>query len=178
MSGGGSSRQATRLAGVAGDSEHQSELRHPGLRAAGGIAARITAPVVAKRGGLLARLKAEWTAVVGTELAATTWPEGLGRDGTVQLRVVPGRALELQHRAPLVIERINLYFGRALVSRLVIRQGPLPYAGKPAAIPAERLSTAETSALAAQLDTVADAGLRDALAGLGRVVLAKDRGSD
>ena len=127
---------------------------------------------------MLARLKSEWAAIVGAEISASTWPEALGRDGMLRLRVVPGHALELQHRFPLVIERINLYFGRAAVSRLAIRQGPLPYASEPPAVPPEQLNAAETAALATQIDPVADAGLREALAGLGRLVLAKGRRTD
>ena len=112
----------------------------PGLRPVGvGCRRAIAAPIVARGGGgVLARLKAEWSAVAGAELAAQTWPEKLGRDGALKLRVAPGFALDLQHRAPLVIERINLFFGRAAVTRLVLVQGPLPLAGSAPAGPRSR----------------------------------------
>jgi len=104
------------------------------MRAAGIAVARVAAPIVARRGGgVLGRLKAEWAAVVGAELAALTWPESLGRDGALKLRVASHLAVELQHRAPLVIERINQFFGRGVVTRLVLVQGPLPLAAPPAA---------------------------------------------
>jgi hypothetical protein len=64
--------------------------------------------------------------------ADSTWPEALARGGTLKLRVARHRALELQHRAPLVIERINLFFGRDAVTRLALIQGPLPLAPLPA----------------------------------------------
>src|SRR5215204_4069746 len=65
--------------------------RRPGLRAVGATASRIAAPIVGRQGGgVLARLKAEWSAVVGADLAAISWPDGLGRDGALKLRVVPG----------------------------------------------------------------------------------------
>jgi hypothetical protein len=143
------------------------------MGAAGLAAARIAAPIVAARGGgVLARLKAAWGEIVGGELAAIAWPEALGRDGALRLRVVPSRALELQHRAPLVIERINDYFGRAAVARLVLRQGapPLPPASRPA--PPAPLDRSADDALAARLSGVADPQLREALLGLGRAVLA------
>jgi len=41
------------------------------------------------------------------------------------LRVEPGFALELQHLAPLLVERINTYFGYQTVARLKFQQGPL-----------------------------------------------------
>ncbi len=149
------------------------------MRAAGIAVARVAAPIVARRGGgVLGRLKAEWAAVVGAELAALTWPESLGRDGALKLRVASHLAVELQHRAPLVIERINLFFGRAVVARLVLVQGPLPLAAPPATAMPMLLSAEEAAALDIRLNDVADPELRAALAGLGRLVLAGERRGD
>lgn len=139
-------------------------------------AARLAAASLARRGGgTLGRLKAEWAAVVGSELAGATWPEALARDGALKLRVASAIALELQHRAPLVIERINLFLGRATVSRLVLVQGPLPLPAAPRSAPAMRLSAAAEAALEARLADIAEPGLRAALAGFGRLVLAGPR---
>jgi hypothetical protein len=148
------------------------------LRAAGIAGSRVAAPIVARHGGgVLGRLKAEWATVLGAELAATTWPEALGRDGALKIRVVSSFALDLQHRAPLVIERINLFFGRAAVARLVLVQGPLPLATRPRPTPPAPLAAKEAKALDARLAQVADPELRAALAGLGQLVLAgKGRG--
>jgi hypothetical protein len=144
------------------------------MRAAGIAAARVAAPIVARRGGgVLFRLKAEWAAVVGADLATLTWPEALGRDGALKLRVASHVALDLQHRAPLVIERINRFFGRAAVARLVLVQGPLPLAAPPATALPTPLAAEETSALDMQLADIADPELRAALAGLGRLVLRR-----
>ncbi len=149
------------------------------MRAAGIAVARVAAPIVARRGGgVLGRLKAEWNAVVGAELAALTWPESLGRDGALKLRVASHLAVELQHRAPLVIERINLFFGRAVVARLVLVQGPLPLAAPPATAMPMLLSAEEATALDIRLSDIADPELRAALAGLGRLVLAGERRGD
>ena len=116
--------------------------------------------------------------MVGAELAAATWPESLGRDGALKLHVASSIALDLQHRAPLVIERINLFFGRALVTRLLLVQGPLPLAAPPAtAIPAA-LAPEDAKVLDRRLGDVADPELRAALAGLGRLVLARGRRGD
>src|SRR5580765_4598854 len=126
-----------RLAGATGEREHRSKSRpegwrQGGLRAAGIAAAQLAGPIVARHGGgVIGRLKAEWAAVVGAELGATTWPAALGRDGALKLRVASSVALDLQHRAPLVIERINLFFGRSVVARLALVQGPLPLATRP-----------------------------------------------
>src|SRR5215469_13143504 len=96
----------TKLSGTDSGGERGS-----GFRAAGASAAKIVGPIVARHGGgILARLKSQWAAIVGPELAAVTWPESLARGGTLKLRVTPAKALELQHRSPLVIERVNLFF--------------------------------------------------------------------
>jgi len=149
------------------------------MRAIGIAGSRVAAPIVARRGGgVLGRLKAEWAAVVGAELAAATWPEALGRDGALKLRVASSLALDLQHRAPLVIERINFYFGRAAVARLVLVQGPLPLAPpSPTALSAP-LAADEARALDLRLGDIADPELRAALARLGRLVLAGERRGD
>ena len=114
-------------------------------------------------------------AVVGTELAALSWPEMLGRDGALKLRVAPGHALELQHRAPLLLERINNFFGRGVAARLVLLQGPLPLAAPPAPERPRRLTEDDAKGLDASLSAVADPELRAALAALGRLVLAGRR---
>ncbi|HEX3863918.1 MAG TPA: DciA family protein [Stellaceae bacterium] len=160
-----------RLAGRPGEGE-----RRPGLRAAGAAAARVAGPIVARGGGgVLGRLKAEWPAVIGGEWAASTWPDALGRDGALKLRVLPHAALEIQHRAPLVIERINLFFGRIAVSRLVLMQGPLPLAPARRVVPPARLTAADETVLDAQVADIADPELRAALSGLGQLVLAQPR---
>lgn len=146
--------------------------RRPGLRAAGLAAKSVAAPILARHGGVLARLKAGWAAAVGAELAAVSWPENLSRDGALKLRVRPAFALEIQHSAPLLIERVNLYLGRAAISRLSLVQGPLPLAAPSRAPPPPLLDPAEQRALDASLADVADPELREALAGLGRLVLA------
>jgi len=147
------------------------------MRAAGIAGSLIAAPIVARRGGgMLGRLKAEWAAVVGAELAALTWPEALGRDGALKIRVVSSFALDLQHRAPLAIERINRFFGRCVVERLVLIQGRVPLAARPRPVPPAPFAAADATALDARLAEIADPELRAALAGLGQLVL-RNRGS-
>jgi hypothetical protein len=150
-----------------------ADERRSGFRAAGLAASRLARPIVARHGGgILARLKSDWLAIVGPELAASTWPEALARGGSLKLHVAPTKGLEVQHRAPALIERINLFFGRDAVTRLTLVQGPLPLP-PPAARPATRpLAASEATALDRQLGDVADPELRNALARLGRVVIA------
>ncbi|MGE0258699.1 MAG: DUF721 domain-containing protein [Alphaproteobacteria bacterium] len=150
--------------------------RRPGLRPIGEASARVAAPIVARRGGSVpARLKAEWSAIAGAELAARTWPVKLGRDGALKLLVIPGFAPDLQHRAPLVIDRINLFFGRTVVARLILVQGSLPLAGAASLAAKSRMhaeppTSNETEMPDSRLSGVDDPELRAALTGLGELV--------
>jgi hypothetical protein len=141
-------------------------------RAASGMATSRLAGAIAARhgGGVLARLKADWPAVVGTELAAATWPHALGRDGVLKLRVAATIALELQHRAPLLIERINLYLGRSAIARLVLVQGPLPLPAAARPAPPPSPAADDVREIENQLATIADPELRAALIRLGKNV--------
>jgi hypothetical protein len=148
------------------------EPRGGGFRAVGVAVARIAAPMLATRSGRhLGRLKATWPAVAGEVWAACAWPLRLGQDGVLKLRVIPPAALELQHRAPLLIERINLFLGGPVVSRLVLRQAIPARAPVIAGPPTRPLRPEEATALERMLAQVADPELRAALALLGSAVL-------
>jgi hypothetical protein len=146
--------------------------RRPGFRAVGVAVSRLAAPIVAKKGGgVLARLKSEWGAIIGPEWSELCWPTALDRDGVLKLRAASHAALDLQHRAPVLIERINGFFGRAAVSRLALVQGPLPLPRPPDGRRPILLDAGRERGLAEQLEEIADPELRAALARLGRAVI-------
>ena len=149
--------------------------RRPGLRALGEAVARLSVPIARGASGTLSRLKSNWPAIVGAELAAVTWPAGLSRDGALKLRAAADRAIEIQHCAPMLIDRINLFFGRKAVARIVLVQGPLPVPplARPAAPPEVRVE--EARAIEDRLTGVADPGLHAALLRLGRSVWVASR---
>jgi hypothetical protein len=139
---------------------------------------RVTAAVRRKRGLSEAGLIAGWAAIVGDSLAAECAPQRLARGpdgtgGTLHVRVTGPLALELQHLEPLVIERINGYFGYRAVARLTLHQGPLDRRPRPRK-PVPPAPDADSAArLEAQLAGVEDEALRAALARFGRGVLAR-----
>src|ERR1700751_1973908 len=148
----------------------ESERRH-GFRAVGIAVSKLAAPVVAKRaGGTLVRLKAGWAAIIGADWASVTWPCALGRDGVLKLRTASTAALELQHRAPLLIERINLFLGRPVFARLCWVQGPLPFDSPPREPVIATLAAGEVVVLEEQLSEIADSELRGALGRLGNAI--------
>jgi hypothetical protein len=139
---------------------------------------RVTAPLRRRRGLTEAALFADWTTIVGASLSAECAPLRMARGtdgtgGTLHIRVTGPLALELQHLEPLVVERINGYFGYRAVARLALHQGPL----SPRPAPPKRtrpLPDGQVDArLAPHLARIGDAELRDALSRLGREVLAR-----
>ena len=83
-------------------------MRENGFRAIGGLAQRLTSGIAEKRGkgrgASIARLRAEWTAIVGPDLARITQPEALlagprrpAPARRLRLRVPGAAALEIQH---------------------------------------------------------------------------------
>ncbi len=113
-------------------------------------------PALAAQGFASADILAAWPDIVGPRLAAACRPvriewsrRGLrDRDERPQpallvVRVEGAFALELQHVAPLLIERINAYYGWRCIGRIVLKQGPVrrahPAPAKPA--PARRART-------------------------------------
>jgi hypothetical protein len=154
------------LAVSARDSEY-----HQGFRAVGAATSKLAAPIINKRGGgILVRLKSEWPTIIGLDWAAVAWPFALGRDGALKLRTTSPAALELQHRAPLVIERINVFFARRVVNRLVLVQGPLPLDSLPRGVDLRHLGAAAADIVDSRVSGIADSQLREALARLGRAV--------
>ncbi len=156
--------------------------RGRGLHAVGVAVAKLAAPIVKKRGGgVLVRLKSEWATIVGAEWAASTWPAALARGGVLKLHCAPAVALEVQHRAPLLIELLNRFFGREAVTRLSIVQALPPAAASarfPLAAPvsAAPVSAAEAAFVDRHVAGIGDPELRAALSRLGRAVItAKGR---
>jgi hypothetical protein len=162
--------------GAAKVARTRAEREHRGFRAVGVAVSKLALPIIARRGGgILVRLKAEWAAIVGPAWAEVSWPTMLGRDGVLKLRAASGAALEVQHRAPLIIERINLFFGRSVVSRLALVQGPLPLPSGPSRPLTRELSEREARALEETLSGIVEPDLRAALAQLGRAVNGAQR---
>lgn len=151
--------------------------------AVGSYVPAIAAKVFEAHGFPSASILSDWPEIIGAEFAAITapeklvWPRGdahsLEQDentrrasshrrtgATLVLRVDGPRALEIQHIAPQLLERINIYFGYRAVADLRIIQGPVGH-HRPQPPPAKKLQKVA-------LDTeIEDGKLRAALEKLG-----------
>jgi len=101
-------------------------------------------------------------------------PDARPEPAALIVRVESAFALELQHLAPLLIERINAHYGWRCVGRLVLKQGPVPRP-KPARTPAPKLSDEDREKLAETTAGIAEEPLREALTRLGSAVVAGAR---
>jgi hypothetical protein len=154
----------------------------PPRHAARGLAAALK-PLEAKFGPSADDFRSRWREIVGEALAGRTEPRRLirsrGAGATLELKVAGPVAALVQHQAPLILDRLNLYLGPGAVARLRIVQGPL---SKPAtaatAAPVRRsrapLDAAAERELAGSLAETRDGPLKDALLRLGREVLRSE----
>jgi hypothetical protein len=141
------------------------------------IVRRTLADAFARQGFASTELVTHWADIVGEEIAAhcepmrIKWPRGVDVDApepaTLVLRVEGPVAIEIQHLSPVILERVNRFFGWRAVGRLALRQAPLVRRAAPQVRPAPDPEL--TARLAASID-VADEGLRLALARLGAAI--------
>ena len=168
MSEGGGRSKGTGGKGVGGKEAGRAEERYPyGPRPIGALVPGVTRPAFRKQSPAGAQLLADWPSIVGPALAGCVQPKRV-QAGTLTLLCAGPVALELQHLAGQLIERINGHVGRELVQRLRFVQGSVAPAAAPAA-PRRRPSPAAVPGLP-------EGPLRDALAALGGAMGL--RGSD
>ncbi|GBR05689.1 DUF721 domain-containing protein [Asaia siamensis] len=90
--------------------ERPPERRAMTGRALGSILPQVTKPAFSKRAAPAIRLILDWAEIVGPALAAQTEPRRVSA-GTLTIACTGPVALELQHLAPQLIERINTHCG-------------------------------------------------------------------
>ena len=142
------------------------------LPAAGGAAFR-------RFGFVQSSIVSRWTEIVGARYAAVSAPEsirfppGKKSRGVLNLVVEGAHAPMMQHVAPAIAERVNLFFGYPAIERISIRQGAVQIAAAKSrrAPPSLRPIPAE---LGESLREVADPELRACLESLARGLSSGD----
>ena len=140
-------------------------------RSAGELLGDIGGPACKKFGFVQASVVSRWKEIVGERYGQVSLPEsirfpmGKKSGGTLTLLVEGAHAPLIQHLGPMIIERVNRFFGYAAVDKVVFRQGRLP-ASRPK--PSKPKQTPPPNELGEGLRAVADPELRaclEALAG-------------
>lgn len=136
-----------------------------------------------QRGVALAEIINRWAEIVGPLLTTETQPEkliyaaGAGHAATLEIGVSPAFALELQHLSPLIIDKVNGYFGFRAVEKLRLKQTPIrrPESPQKAGRSSQPLSAEQRQKLEELLVGVEDRELRQALENLGRSLFGASR---
>ncbi len=136
------------------------------------------ADAFARQGFASTGLVTHWDDIVGAEIAGhaepirMTWPREADPDdpepATLVLRCEGPAAIEIQHLAGVIIERVNRFFGWQAVGRIALRQAPLVRRRKRPSPPAPDAETARR--IAESMTDIADEDLRAALGRLGAAV--------
>jgi hypothetical protein len=141
-----------------------------------------------RQGFASAELVTRWPEIAGSEVAAISepikiqWPRAspslpspasagsagwAQTPGTLVLRVEGPAAIEIQHLAQVICERVNRFLGWRAIERIAYRQAPLRRANRR---PARKADAGAAARLAASLPQIADDDLRAAVARLGAAV--------
>lgn len=133
---------AWKKKGAQGYSAKAYSVKSYGVKSVGHYLPQITRPVFEKFGYQRAALHTDWHSIVGEPLCHFTAPEqikhqtrgneaaefeqeGQKKGAVLVVRVEGPAALEVQHQAPQIIERINSYFGFRAIESIRILQAPL-----------------------------------------------------
>ena len=143
----------------------------------------LTKRALDKRGFVDASIINQWPSIAGDLIGRHSLPDRIqfSRDrtqpGTLHLILDNGAlATEVIHFEPVLLERINRFFGYRAVGKIKIQQGPLPVKGRadrPALPPIQPERRAE---IERDLSAVGDGELKEALTRLGNHVARRRLG--
>ena len=97
-------------------------------RAIAAVLPKISEPALRRRGFATAEIVTRWPEIAGEALAAESAPDHLSfpkisrQGGTLYIAASGSVALQIQHQAPTILQRINVYFGYPAVGRISISQ--------------------------------------------------------
>jgi len=144
-------------------------------RLAGDIVGKVGDTAFRRFGFVQSSVISRWKEIVGERYAKISCPESIrfpqGRrsGGVLTLTVEGAHAPLLQHIAPMVIERVNRFFGHDAIDRIVFKQGraptQAPRPNRPAAMPVPK-------ELGEGLREIADPELRACLESLASKIAA------
>ncbi len=160
------------------------------MKAIGKHFPKVAEQAYARHGAAWAGLLSNWQTITGSSLSDICTPEKISWPGqqrgqaetrskhqkiggTLVIKVSFGRALEIQHVTPQIIDRINAYYGYQAIAQVKIIQGKIekPKISRKPVLPP--LDQTTTSKLNSQMTKIGDDDLKGALRNLAKGVLAK-----
>ena len=123
-----------------------------------------------------------WREIVGQKTADVTLPLKLtyGKEkgekvATLHLLVESGAALEVQHQIPLLIEKLNIFYGHRAIERVALLQGAPQKKNKPAKVKTTPPNPAAVKQMELWTKAMKDSGLKETLIRLGVEVLSTEK---
>ena len=167
----------------------RAKKRQSGSRSLSELVGATLTPLAMRRGFGESDIILHWQAIVGERLAAVSEPTRLQwpirgpktppdapvDPATLHIRVEGAFALEFQHLAPIICERVNARLGWRCIGRVVLRQGP-PAAPSRAPRAQFQPDPAAQARARALTEGVTDDGLRAALERLGARAMSPQAG--
>ena len=157
------------------DNKPDAAPRRGHARAAGDIAGEVSGMAFKRFGFVQGAVVSRWKEIVGERYARVSLPESIrfpaGRKsgGTLTLLVEGAHAPLMQHLAPMIVERVNRFFGYPAVERVAFRQGRAP---APPARPVRQAPAPVPRELGDGLRDIADPELRACLESLAGQIAA------
>lgn len=157
---------------MTGHTHPKRDRRASGLKAVGADVSRITKPIVGKRGFAAAAILTDWPNIVGSALASQTaplriiYPKGERAEGILHISITSSAiAPVITHLQPLVLQKINSFFGYRAVAGLKLIHGRRPqlHTKRPPPQPMPVLTREETTRMDAAVDKVEDPELKAVL---------------
>ena len=118
--------------------EKEEAPRSCRARSTGELVGAIGDPSFRRFGFVQGSIVSRWGEIVGERYAKVSSPEsirfptGKKAGGVLTLLVDGAHAPLIQHLTPMIVERVNRFFGYAAINRIVFKQGkPLAAAAKP-----------------------------------------------
>ena len=103
-------------------------------RSAGELVGDVGGQSFRRFGFIQSSIVSRWAEIVGERYARVSCPEsikfpaGKKAGGALTLLVEGAHAPLIQHLTPMIVERVNRFFGYAAINRIVFRQGKMPAA--------------------------------------------------
>ena len=103
-------------------------------RSAGELIGDVGGQSFRRFGFIQSSIVSRWAEIVGERYARVYCPEsikfpaGKKAGGALTLMIEGAHAPLIQHLTPMIIERVNRFFGYAAINRIMFRQGRLPIA--------------------------------------------------
>jgi len=160
------------------------------MKAIGKHFSKVAEKAYARHGPAWAGLLSNWQTIAGSPLSDICAPEKISWPGqqrgqaetrskhqkiggTLVIKVAFGRALEIQHITPQIIDRINAYYGYQAIAQVKIIQGKIEKSETSQKTSLPPLDQATNSQLNARMAKIGDDSLKDALRNLAKGVLEK-----